>query len=79
MFTIEFVVFDDDRPDYPRVVEKVPSSRFFLYDVEHLAKLMLKKAKRRSPTDSAHGYQILDGEGQVVARSWDRKRPDRLT
>ena len=49
MFTIEFVVFDDDRPDYPRVVEKVPSSRFFLYDVEHLAKLMLKKAKRRSP------------------------------
>ena len=43
MFTIEFVVFDDDRPDYPKVIEKVPSSRFFLYDVEHLAKLMLKK------------------------------------
>jgi hypothetical protein len=73
MFTIEFVVFDQDRPDYPRVIEKVPSSRFFLYDAEHLAKLLLKKAKRRSPADAAHGYQILDEEGQVVARSWKSK------
>jgi hypothetical protein len=70
MFTIEFVVFNDNSPDSPRVIERVASSRFFLYDVEHLAKLLLKKAKRQSPANSARGYQILDGEGQVVARSW---------
>ena len=62
MFTIEFVVFDDDRPDYPRVIEKVPSSRFFLYDVEHLAKLMLKKAKRRSPIDSLTAIKSWTGK-----------------
>jgi hypothetical protein len=70
MFTIEFVVFDDSNPESPRVVEKVTSGRFFLYDVEHLAKLLLKKAKRRSPKNSVQGYQILDGEGRIVARSW---------
>jgi hypothetical protein len=70
MFTIEFVVFDGSSPDLPRVVEKTTSSRFFLYDVEHLAKLLLKKAKRQSPVNSLQGYQILDGEGRIVARSW---------
>jgi hypothetical protein len=52
MFTIEFVVFGDSSPNSPRVIEKVTSSRFFLYDVEHLAKLLLKKAKRQSPARS---------------------------
>ena len=70
MFTIEFVVFDDSSSDSPRVVEKTTSSRFFLYDVEHLAKLLLKKAKRKSHANSVQGYQILDEEGRVVARSW---------
>jgi hypothetical protein len=57
-------------PDSPRGVEKATSARFFLYDVEHLAKLILKKAKRQSPVNSVQGYQILDGEGRIVARSW---------
>jgi hypothetical protein len=70
MFTIELVIFDDDRPDNPKVVEKVISSRYFLYDVEHLAKLLLKKAKRQTPVKLAHGYQIIDCKGQIVARSW---------
>jgi hypothetical protein len=70
MFTIEFVVFDNDGPNSPRVVDKVTSSRYFLYDVEHLAKLLLKKAKRQSSANSPQGYQILDGDGQVAARSW---------
>ena len=68
--TLSLISREFAHPAASRVVEKTTSSRFFLYDVEHLAKLLLKKAKRQSPESSAQGYQILDGEGRVVARSW---------
>jgi hypothetical protein len=73
MFTIEFVVVADGCPKQPRVVERMTSPRFFLYDVEHRARLFLRKAKRESSPDSPNGYQILDAEGQVIARSWEAK------
>jgi hypothetical protein len=70
MFTIEFVVIAGEGSDPPRVVERMPSPRFFLYDVEHRARLLLRKAKRQPSENSPNGYQMLDGEGHVVARSW---------
>jgi hypothetical protein len=70
-FTIEFVVVGTDHPTQPRVVERMASPRFFLYDVEHRAKLLLRKAKRMPPSEnSPNGYRILDEEGRVVACSW---------
>ena len=70
MFTIEFVVVVSDSTDQPRVVERMASPRFFLYDVEHRARLLLRKSKRQPSENSPNGYQILDGEGRIVARSW---------
>jgi hypothetical protein len=72
MFTIELVVVAGDRQEQPRVVERVTPPRPFLGDVEHMAKLFLRKAKRQPSPNSANGYQILDGEGHVITRSWDR-------
>jgi hypothetical protein len=73
MFTIEFVVVTEDRPEQPKVIETMTSPRVFLYDVEHRARLVLRKAKRQPSPGSPNGYQIRDAEGQVVVRSWESK------
>lgn len=73
MFTIEFVVVSEDRPDQPRVVERMVSPRLFPYDVEHRARLVLRKAKRQPSANSPNGYRILDEEGRVIVRSWQSK------
>jgi hypothetical protein len=70
MFTIEFVVIVGEGDDQPRVVEKMASPRFFLYDVEHRARLLLRKSKRQPSENSPNGYRILDSEGRMVACSW---------
>jgi hypothetical protein len=73
MFTIELVVIGDGSLQGPVVVERVPFSRPFFYDVEHRAKVLLRRAKRQPSRDTPDGYQILDEEGRVVARSWKAK------
>ena len=73
MFTIEFVVVTEDRPEQPTVIERMTSPRVFLYDVEHRARLVLRKAKKQPSPGSPNGYQILDAAGQVITRSWDPK------
>ena len=54
------------------MLERITPPRPFLGDVEHMAKLLLRKAKRQPSADPATGYQILDREGRVVTHSWDR-------
>jgi hypothetical protein len=71
VFSIQLVIKDGaGGVGQHKVVETVASSRFFLYDAEHLAKVLLKKAKRRPSATTPDGYLVLDGDGQTVACSW---------
>jgi hypothetical protein len=68
MFTIELLAGSDS--DHSNVIERTPSSRYFLYDVEHRAKTLLADARKRMPENPPSGYRILDKDGVVVARFW---------
>ena len=74
MFSIQLVIKDGaGGAGQHKVVETVASSRFFLYDAEHLAKVLLKKAKRRPSETTPDSYLVFDGDGRMVACSWVAK------
>jgi hypothetical protein len=71
MFTIEFGVLAEGLPKQLRIVERMPCSLPITSDVHHRARLFLRKANRQASPNSPNAYQVLDGKGQVVSRSWD--------
>jgi hypothetical protein len=68
MFTIELLDGEDE--EHANVIERTPSPRYFLYDVEHRAKTLMADGRRKSPDNPPRGYRILDKDGTVVARFW---------
>ena len=68
MFTIELLAGPES--DRSNVVERSPSPRYFLYDVEHRAKTLLADARKRMADNPPSGYRILDKDGVVVVRFW---------
>ena len=73
MFTIEFGVLAEGLPKRLKIVERMPCFLTIVSDVHHRARLFLRKAKRRASPNSPNAYQVLDGRGQVVSRSWDAR------
>ena len=68
MFTIEMLAVDWSDRENPEVLHRIPSHGR-LGDAFVVAKSLLDDAK----FDGPNGYQILDEDGTIVARSWERK------
>jgi hypothetical protein len=72
MFTIELLLIRESDRDNPVVVDRVVSERARLDDVNRTAKSLLAKGGLRFRDNPPNAYRILDREGVVVSRSWER-------
>ena len=68
MFTIEMLAINWVDREHTRVVQRVPSQAKYLSDANMVAKSLLDQAKGGAP----NAYRILDENGVVVLRSWER-------
>jgi len=69
MFTIELLAIDWLNREHATVVERVPSVAKYLGDANMVAKSLLDHAKKGG---ASNAYRILDENGVVVLRSWER-------
>lgn len=70
MFTIEFVIVQGR--EHPRVVERIVSQARHLSDVNITARSQLEMVRQKHSETPPDGYQILDSQGDIVLRSWER-------
>jgi hypothetical protein len=69
MFTIEFVAVRGW--EEPGVVERRVCSFGRLADAARSARSQLEGVRAMHPDTPPDGFQILDGDGNVLFRSWD--------
>ncbi len=72
MFTIELLIMRGMDRDNPAIVERIISERARLDDADRTAKSLLAKASLRFRDNPPDAYRILDRDGFVVLRSWER-------
>ena len=56
----------------PSIVETMESRSRYLADANITAKCLLNTKRERHPERAPDAYQIVDQQGTVVLRSWER-------
>ncbi len=70
MFAIEIVIVRVAKE--PLVIDRATSATSSIDDADRSAQSLLEKARRMGPHNPPNGYRIIDGDGTVVVRSWER-------
>jgi hypothetical protein len=69
MFTIEMLNVEWDDRDNPDILQRMTCHTKRLGDANIVARSLLDGAEPNGP----NAFRILDGNGSVVVRSWERK------